>query len=232
MKKKRILLLFFLLFFAGCSKKEIEGTYSLNSDSGIYDYILGTVKNVDKVFATASDGKKIETELTDDGLYQLGVLSLGIDQTIKVSLINEHETLEEELIIPKKESIDNYEDFATIMNQVIPAVNKDAKTRFPETRKDGAEDIAVENGVTTAVNVYDGNLIGLDIHAENFANNELPTIIAAFQGSYDANNERVAEAYNNTLETLEKNSFVSNGFKFTFEVLEGRTFASIIKDSE
>lgn len=228
MKIKSILLVFFFFALSGCSSSKIEGTYSLNSDSGIYDYLYGTVKNVDEVYAVGSDGSVFKGKVDGD-YYQIAVPSLGIEQTVEVFLKNDKETLSENLIIDKKEAIDEYENFAFLMNAVIRNINENAKTRFPTQQKDGTHDVVIENGVTTSVNVYDGRLIGLEMHANGFANNEMPTILAAFQGSYDATNERIAEAYNNTTETKEKNSFVSNGYSFTFEYSFDDLYASIIK---
>lgn len=229
MKIKSILLICAFFILSGCSSNEIEGTYSLNSDSGIYDYLHGTVKNVSEVYAVGSDGSTFKGEVNDDGFYQIAVPSLGIEQTVEVFLKNDKETLNEHLIIDKKETIDDYENFAFMMNAVIESINENAKTRFPVQQKDGTQDVSIENGVTTSVNVYDGKLIGLDMHANSFANNELPTLLAAFQGSYDATNDRIAEAYNNTMETKERNSFTSNGYKFTFEYSLDDLYASIIK---
>lgn len=229
MRIKSILLICAFFVLSGCSSNEIEGTYSLNSDSGIYDYLHGEVKNVKEVYAVASDGSQFTGQLDESGFYQIAVPSLGIDQTVKVVLKNDKEIFEEDLIIEQKEIIGDYNEFALLMNLYIPAINPNAKTEFPLNQPDGISDISIENGVTTTVNVYDGNLIGLEMHGTQIANKELQTVLVAFQQTFDIENDRISEAFNNTLDTGESHSFTSKGFQFTFEYSESDLFASIIK---
>lgn len=229
MKKVMLGLFFGTVLLTGCSSNEIEGNISVDNDEAIYAYIEGSGKNIDVLEAKTSDGSIFKGEKDGDD-FQIAVPFLGVDQNITVAFKNDDGSLDKDVTIDAKEKIDNYENFAYMMNSVIASINDNAKTSFPESVDDGFMDVANENGVTTTVNVYDGNIIGLEMRTEGDANQELPTILAAFQGVYEAENKRVAEAYNNILESKEETSFTSNGYVFNFEYNGDTLFADVYRD--
>ncbi|MCD1025790.1 hypothetical protein [Enterococcus sp. SMC-9] len=226
--KKLVFGLMGILILTGCSSREIEGSISVDNDEAIYAYIEGSGKNIESLEAKTSDGTIFKGEL-DKNDFQIAIPFLGVEQNVVVTFKNEDGTLDKDVTIDAKKEIDSYENFSYMMNTVISSINADAKTSFPESVDDGFMDVANENGVTTTVNVYDGNIIGLEMRTEGDVNQELPTILAAFQGTYEAENKRVAEAYNNILDTKEETSFTSNGYVFNFEYNGDTLFADIYK---
>lgn len=209
-------------------KNELTVSTQINSDSGIYDYIYGDSLSLSSISARTSEGNIYEGVI-HDGIFQIAIPSLGVDQNVKLLFSDGEKDNSSEIIIPSKKTIDNYENFAKQINSTIPEINNLAKTRFPEDVENGVKDIALENGVTTTINVYDDNLIGLELKTDGDVNKELATIFVAFQMVYNALNDSVSDAYNNTLTTKEKNTFTSNGFLFTFEYSDSTLFASVVK---
>ena len=228
MKKKYFAIFFLGLFIlTGCSK-QIEMDYTINSDGAIYDYVLGTVENADSVKLKTSDGN-IQEGTIDGKDFQVSIPILGEKQNATLIFENEDGQLTKEVTFPKKQSIDLYVDFADKMNTEIYRTNPDAKTVFPTYGENGIQDISTENGVTVSTNIYNGEITGLQMRTEGDANKELPTILVAFQNAYDANSDKIAEAYNNTLDTKEKTSFTSNGYTFLFEYNQNILFVDIFK---
>lgn len=240
MKKARLVLLSLFLLSACSSptvqevsqnsstETELTVSANINSDSGIYDYIYGDNSTVTSISARTPQGN-IYNGILHDGIFQIAVPSLGVDQNVKLLFSDGKKENTSEINVPSKKIIDNYPNFAKQINSFIPEINELTKTRFPENVENGIKDIAMENGVTTTINVYDGNLIGLELKTEGDANKEMATIFVAFQMAYDALNDGISDAYNNTIDTKEKNTFISKGFNFTFEYSDSTLFASIIK---
>ncbi|OJG71799.1 hypothetical protein RV11_GL003520 [Enterococcus phoeniculicola] len=236
--------MFCSLLLVGCSTSEKDNSkpnnsntsseisYSLdpnlNTDSGIYDYVIGDPDGLESIEIRTPDGNIYKGDIRKD-IYQVGVPSLGIDQNVKINYSFKNQTDSMEVLIPAKKTIDDYSHFSKMMNAVIENVNPDAKTRFPISVEEGASTISIENGVTTNINVYDGNLIGLELNMKQDVNKEMASILATFQGVYDLKNEGIATAYNNTLESHEKTSFTSKDLVFTFEYLDDQIIASIIR---
>ncbi|WP_326717734.1 hypothetical protein [Vagococcus jeotgali] len=230
MKKILISLGFLSIFLVGCSKSEITESKIIQSD-GIYNYYKGQAnEKIESITLTTQNGTVIDGQVNGTEFMTSSPALLTNEKTLVVINFENGDILEENIDFPKRKSIDNYKDFAMKMNLFISEINENAKTRFPESQSDGTSIISLENNVTTNVNIQDGQIIGVNLSTTGDANKEMATILAAFQTIYQSNNDGVAEAYNNTLETKRTNSFSSGGFLFTFSYNGENLFADIIKE--
>lgn len=216
MKKYLFVLGFTVILLSGCKQPEIEKTSVIQTD-GVYNYIKGkTTVDIKSVSLKTQNGTEYKGQFNEDE-FLVNSPALLSDENVSVFLTFDNDkSVEKNYFLKKRIAIDDYSNFAKNMNLVIANINENAKTKFPTSQSDGVAIIGNENGVTTNINVQDGQLVGINLSSAGDSNKEMATIISAFQGNYNANNNGVAEAYNNTLESKKESSFSSNGFNFSF----------------
>lgn len=228
--KKMFLGIAFLVVLTGCTSKEASMDITKNQDGGIYDYVYGkSPETIKSVSGDDQAGNALDIDVVGKE-FQVAVPALLNDQNLdlKVEYANGNET-KQNIKLKGRLAIDEYPNFVALMNDRIIQTNDKAKTEFPFTVEDGISTISDVNGVKTNINVQDGKILGINMTSESDVDKEMATIIVAFQESYHANNEGVADAYNNALDNKKKTSFESNGFKFTFEKNRNELFADIAK---
>lgn len=231
MKKFIAGLFFCLIIFSGCSHSKPSAETKIDQTGGIYDYISGeTDSEIKKVELISENGNKSEGQI-EGTEFQASTPALINDQEVNLKIdFTDGQEISKKIKLKKRHPIDNYELFAEKMNPLILVSNGNAKTQFPTSHENGIDVVALENGVSTSVNIQDNQLIGLSVTDEGKdINKELPTILACFQAEYNVTDKGVIDAYNNVLENKKKTSFTSGDYKFLFEYNDDKLFADITK---
>ena len=232
MKKTLFFISSFILvsFLSGCNQPEITNSKIVQND-GIYNYYKGkTNEKIKKVYITTQNGNIIDGQYDGVEFMTTSPALLSEENSLVTIELSNDKKIEKNITFKKRKPIDSYKLFSEKMNLFLSSINENAKTKFPKTMNDGTSIVSNENGVITNINVQDSQVVGMNMSTKGDANQEMASIIVSFQSAYDASNNGVSEAYNNTLESKKENSFSSGGYLFTFSYNGDDLVSDIIKE--
>lgn len=230
MKKYLFPLLILIAILSGCSTKSPSMITHVDQSDGRFDYITGeALSDIKGVVSVREDGFRDQVSIKGKK-FDLAIPSEISDKKLrlKVALKNGQKTILE-IKLPKRAVIDSYDNFADRMNGTMNDLDENTETRFPLTTNDGTFIAADENEVQTWIHVRDSKLVGLSMTAGAEAEEELAAIIVSFILSYEVNNDKVYEAFNNFLDSGKTTTVTASGYKFKFDHGDNRVTIDIIK---